>query len=164
VMRENHIERVMVGNVDEMPLQWWRELQVTLCDPTVEVAFDVPEYRGLRVGKQSGQLLMTPAKPKGHCGQPQYHRIFSTVVTCTSPLVKGPLLLLAKSKNPGTGKKKMAELNRLSKRYLIVDKCPSGVMSGEIYHKVVRLGVLPRYCRPPKGGSTGFRRKMLPAL
>ena len=69
------------------------------------------------------------------CSEPAYARNFLTVVTCTTPFVKGKILVIAKHNQVGATLPVIRALNRLDERYLGVTKNKSGVMSGELHCK-----------------------------
>ena len=57
------------------------------------------------------------------------------MTTCTTPFVKGKIVVIVKAKSVGATKQKLRQLNALDSRWLLVVRNKSGVMSGQFYHR-----------------------------
>ena len=57
------------------------------------------------------------------------------MTTCTTPFVKGKIVVIVKAKSVGATKQKLRQLNALDSRWLLVVRNKSGVMSDQFYHR-----------------------------
>ena len=141
-----------IGNIDETPLRWYRNRDMTW-------ALKIESERGsLLETQKQGELAFrkrsapdaphTPhvkkARTLGHADLPQYANNFLTVVTATTVFTKGPLVVLAKEKQVGATVGGCKTLNDSYKRKCYVTKNSCGAMGGELYHKEL----YPRQIRP----------------
>ena len=109
----------LLGNIDETPLKWFRERRKTWVVAVREHLFlfstktsrTLLKHFIIKSMLQEGETCPevrfrrkwrppTPSKSRclGHCSAPAYSRTFSTVVTCTTPYVKGKILVIVKAK------------------------------------------------------------------
>ena len=132
---KRNVPQAFLMNWDEVPWQYLKAAGKTwvLVDEEEQKA---PELKFLSGGKAkwAKRTLL------GHTDQPAYASKFCTLVTTTSPFLKGKLFVLFKEKL--CGKKKVDELNQFYGSKLHAARTPSGMTSGELYCKTLYPNIM----------------------
>ena len=108
---EKGIPDELIGNIDEMPMEWMRNGDKTWVLSMKDVT------KRTEVRPTPKDLRWTPEKKLGHCDRAQYANQYLTIVTCTTPFVKGPIMVLAKDRQVGTTVAEIARMNQLDTRF-----------------------------------------------